>query len=142
MQLDNLLEATLSASDRRKMIQQGNFSKNVAFAIRGDLEKIIKKHINDKEWTYNKQFLDQGVQYKGEDVNAANKVIDTIIGDLYGYFIDIPKKEITRVKKTTRTVGTDQQEVYTVTPQEGSPQIEFFKFKNKPELGILMTVAR
>jgi len=141
MELDMLFESSISASNRRKMIQQGNFSKDVAFAVRGDLEKIIKKHI-DKDWKYNKHYLDQGIQYKGEDVKAANKVIDAIIGDLYGYFIDVPKKEITRVKKTTRTVGNDQQEVYTITPQDGKPQIEFFKFKNKPELGSIMNVAR
>ena len=73
---------------------------------------------------------------------AANKVIDAIIGDLYGYFVDVPMKERTQVKKSTRTVGQQKQEVYTVKPSKADSQIEFFKFMDKPELGVLINMER
>ena len=143
MNLNDLNEASnLTASDKRKAIQQGGLTKDVAFSIKKDLAKIVKKRYNSKEWKYNTHFLDQGLQYKGDNIDKANKVIDDTIGDLYGYFVDVPMKERVRVKKSTRTVGTHEQEVYTVTPTKAEPQIEFFKFKDKPELGILFHKVR
>jgi hypothetical protein len=140
MKLDDIIEENFSRQEKRKAIQLGNVSKDIAFAIGNDLAKIIKKHINDKDWKYDKHFLDQGIRYKGEDTKAANKTIDAIIGDIYGYFVDVPKKEVTRVKKGTRIVGGENQEVYTIKPQDAKTQIEFFKFLEKPALGIMINI--
>lgn len=137
MKLGEITEGVVTPLERRQAIQQGDFSKNIGFAIKNDLSKIIKKHI-DTNWKHNTNFLDQGIQYTGDDAPAANKVIDAIIGDVYGYFIDIPRKLVTRVKKSTRTLNGSSQTVYTVTPRDSSSQIEFFKFDDKPEMGVII----
>ena len=70
------------------------------------------------------------------------KVIDEIIGDIYGYFVDVPMKERTQVKKSKRTIGNVKQEVYTVNPHGAKPQIQFFKFLTSPELGVTIDIPR
>lgn len=136
MKLETLQEADLSKKEVRLAVQQGNISKSVAFKVSTDLAKIIKKHINT-DWKYSKQYLDQGIEYIGEDTAEANKVVDIIIGDIYGYFSDGNRRDRSQVKDMMRAIGEAKQKVYYVNPvNEAKPQIEFFKFLNKPAMGI------
>ena len=144
-------KAAKAKSAKRLKAQAGNFDKSTAFSLMGSLAKIIKKHAKGDDWDYHKSYLDQGLDYTGKDVSTANKVIDAIIGDMYGYFVDGSPKDRVRVKHSERVAGNETQDVYTVVPMgkfthpmglkriKQESQLEFFRFKQKPSLGVLFS---
>ena len=144
-------KAAKAKSAKRMAAQKGNFDKSMAFSLMGSLAKIIKKHAKGDDWDYNKSYLDQGLVYTGKDDDMAHNMIDAIIGDMYGYFVDGSMKERVRVKRSTRMAGDQEQEVYTVMPmgtfthpmgikrKKADSQLEFFKFIDKPALGVLFS---
>ena len=144
-------KAKTAKAAKRMAAQAGNFDKKMAFSLMGSLAKIIKKHAKGDDWDYHKSYLDQGLDYTGTDTETANKVIDAIIGDMYGYFVDGSAKDRVMVKHSDRVAGNETQDVYTVIPMgkfthpmgmrriKQQSQLEFFRFKQKPSLGVLFS---
>ena len=144
--LQALNEATpkrdVSPKEMRLAVQNGTVDVPTGFALRSAFKKIILKHAVGPDWELKRNFLDTGLYYTGEDMQEASRVVHTIIGDLYGFFQDGPKREITRVVKQDEPERTG----YVVKPVNQPSQIQFFSNKapgpDGAVLGILMNPKR
>lgn len=126
-----------SDKDLRLAIQSGTVDKTMGFALRSTFKKIIEKHTTGSNWEIKQSFLDTGLYYTGEDVQEVVPAMQAIIGDLYGFFQNGPKREITRVVKEDDDISV----TYVVKPVDAPSQIQFFHLKRLGPDGAVLGVS-
>ena len=108
----------ITKKELQPSIQKGEASWKDSLAIKDNILKLVKSNIKQSkdDWTIHSEVkypISFGLQYTGNDTHYAQTVLDKLIGDVYGYFVDGPVKQRTRTKNV---VNNNEQIKFVVTP--------------------------